>query len=487
MEPSPYQAAIYTFIESGAGNAIVEAVAGSGKTTTLVEAIRRIPAGKTSIFLAFNRSIADELARRGVNARTFHSLPYSVVLRARGARSVTIDKLHQLIDENLSEQDCEIYGAFVAKLVSLGRQQGIGCLIADTAEAWYDIIEHHGLELDHAAGSLERAVDIATKLLQASNADGRVDFDDILYFAVKDGLTLPRFDFILVDEAQDTNAIQRAILRKILHNDSRLIAVGDPAQAIYGFRGADSDSLDLIAQEFQCQRFPLSISYRCAGKIVEYARKWVQHIEAAPEAPEGAVTALGEKYKPEDFKPGELVVCRTTAPLISLAFSLLKARIPARVLGRDIGEGLKSLVKRFNAKGIDALIEKLTVYTNREVEKAVAKKQDAKVEAIQDKSDCIFFLIDTLPETGRTVPALLAVIDELFSNIANAVKLSTIHKAKGLEAERVYWLNSSKCPAQWARQEWQQQQERNLCYVATTRAKKELVLIEENRKGGVKG
>ena len=133
-----------------------------------------------------------------------------------------------------------------------------------------------------------------------------------------------------------------------------------------------------------------------------------------------------------------------------------------------------------NANGIENLIQRLQVYTAREVEKARAKKQDQKMEAIQDKTSCIMFLIRTLKETKRNVPGLYEVIDTLFSDASNTVILATIHKAKGLESDRVYWLNSSKCPSIWARQPWQQQQERNLCYVATTRAKRELVLIEDS-------
>ena len=93
------------------------------------------------------------------------------------------------------------------------------------------------------------------------------NFDDLLYLAVKDGISLPKFDFIFVDEAQDTNAIQRALLRKIMKKTSRVVVVGDPAQAIYGFRGADSESMNLIAEEFDCKRLPLSISCRCAGVL----------------------------------------------------------------------------------------------------------------------------------------------------------------------------------------------------------------------------
>jgi DNA helicase II / ATP-dependent DNA helicase PcrA len=184
------------------------------------------------------------------------------------------------------------------------------------------------------------------------------------------------------------------------------------------------------------------------------------------------------------FAARDLVVCRTTKPLIKSAYKLLKAGIPAQIMGKDIGEGMVRLVKKMNAKGIDALVEKLGVWTAREVERAIAKKQESKAESIQDKTDCVLFLIDALPETDRTVPELIERIEYLFSTVADAVTFATIHKAKGLEADRVFWLNSSECPSKWARQEWQKKQEANLCYVAATRAKSELVLIELPRDKG---
>lgn len=475
---SALQNAIYGFVTDGTGNGIINAVAGSGKTSTIEECFRRLPRGTYAVFLAFNKAIAEELKARGVNARTFHSLCFQPVMQARKARNVNTTKLRDLVDAKLGLDDVRRYGTFITKLVSLGRQQGLGALQPDTTDAWDAIVAHHELELEHEEADYATALQLASQLLAWSNASKEVDFDDLLYFAVRDGITLPKFDFVFVDEAQDTNTIQRAILRKICRANTRIIAVGDPAQAIYGFRGADSDSMELIAQEFNAQQFPLSVSYRCPQAVVRHARQWVRHIDPAPTAPEGEVVALGTKWQSDVFKPNDLVVCRTTAPLISLAYRLLKARVPVTIMGKEIGAGLASLVNRMRARGLDHLATKLQAYATREVEKAVAKKQDAKAAAIQDKVDALLFLIDSLAETERTVPALLRLIDSLFADTRNAVVLATIHKSKGLEANHVYWLNSSRCPAKWARQEWQLQQERNLCYVATTRAKVRLTLIE---------
>jgi DNA helicase II / ATP-dependent DNA helicase PcrA len=75
---------------------------------------------------------------------------------------------------------------------------------------------------------------------------------------------------------------------------------------------------------------------------------------------------------------------------------------------------------------------------------------------------------------------VIAWIEELFGdNVTGVVVLSTIHKSKGREWTTVYWLNRAQtCPSRYATLPWMQEQERNLCYVAATRAMKELIEIE---------
>jgi DNA helicase II / ATP-dependent DNA helicase PcrA len=475
---SPLQETIFEFAANGTGNAVVEAVAGSGKSTTMVEAMNRVLHG-SKIFLAFNKHNADDLKAKGVNARTFHSLTYGPVTKAKRINTVSADKMRDLIDERFGDDDARMYGAFLNRLVSLGKNAGIGCLIPDTEQSWDDLAQHHNLELENDRADYGKALRYASELLHESNEADSLDFDDLLYLAVKDGISLTKFDFIVVDEYQDTNAIQVAVIRKIMHAKSRLMVVGDRAQAIYGFRGATAEAMDNAVTEFNAIQMPLTVTYRCPKAVVEHAHQWVEHIQAHESAPDGAVEELGGDWDVKAFSPGDLVVCRTTRPILSLAYQMLNARVPVKVLGREIGVGLKSLIKKMNCNSLVNLQDRIHEWRRREVEKAKARKNDAKAEAIHDKASCVLFLIDTLKETKRTVPDLYEVIDQLFADKANATILSTIHKAKGLEADTVYWLNSSQCPAKWARQEWEQQQERNLCYVATTRAKKKLVLIEE--------
>jgi superfamily I DNA/RNA helicase len=486
MEFSAYQNAIFAFLASTDRNLIVRAGAGSGKTTLLVEIVKRL-AGRT-IFLAFNKSIQLELERRGVYAKTFHGLVYSAVTRFYSSVSraqVDANKVRNMIRERYSESEQRTYGSFVAKLVGLAKNSGMGFLMDDTEQNWDELAAKHDLEIEDGKGSYREAIERARAMLVISNdaaaKQGLLDFDDLLFLAVKEGIKLPTFDNILVDEAQDTNAIQRAVVRKIMHDSSRLVAVGDPSQGIYGFRGADSDAMDLIKSEFDADELPLTVSYRCATAIVKYASQFGV-IEAAPGAVDGEVKHLKRQDKYTDMmEAGNLVVCRLTKPLIELAYGLMMARKAAYMMGKEIGEGLVNLIKKQQAKGILNLIAKLDESTTREVERAKAKGDDAKAERAEDRRDCIMFLIDTLPENERTIPELIRIIENLFRNKAEAVVLATVHKAKGLESDRVFWLNHDYV-SKWARQPWQKQQEVNLRYVAATRAKRELILIPQPPK-----
>jgi DNA helicase-2/ATP-dependent DNA helicase PcrA len=476
---SPYQQAVFAHVsDPKAGNAIVEAVAGSGKSTTIVEAMK-LARGET-IFLAFNKAIADELKQRGVNGRTFHSLVFSPVVRFCRQDGPTMDKLRRIMMDETSFSERKLYGAFAQRLVGLARGMGIGIegMLPDTEEQWIALADHHDIEPESDEADFGDAIAFSRHLFDLVNADPRVDFDDMLYRAVRDHINLPKFDFVFVDEAQDTNPIQREILRKILKPEGRLIAVGDPYQAIYGFRGSDSDALATLGREFNCKTLPLSITYRCPTSVVRYAQQWVPHIEAREGAPEGVVKDLGQDWNPLDFLPNDLVVCRKTAPLVTAALRFIRAGIPVQVLGKDIGEGLKALIKKMNAANVDQLAEKLEQFRQREIAKAMKEEDEAKIEAINDKVGVLLFMIEQLLEDRRTITDLEVGIDYLFKDKTKAVTFCTGHKSKGLEAERVFWLGRSECPAKWARKDWQRQQEVNLCYVITTRALSELYFME---------
>lgn len=501
--PSPYQRAVFNFIINSRRSAIVKAVAGAGKTKTIERSLPLIPERCHVLLLAFNRTIAAELKERieglrkefnrpfvNFEAKTFHALCYNVVrkhLNLPFELAADDRKLNRLCRDWLGDYDYELYASYICELVGLAKGEGIGALVPDTEDRWWDLAHHHDLHLDSEDANETTAVRLARQLLQLSTAkarDGIIDYDDLLYLTCLWKLRVWRRDYIFVDESQDTNPVRRAIVRMALQPGGRVIAVGDPRQAIYGFTGASHDAMDQIKQDFNCVELPLTVSYRCGRKIVEAARHYVDYIEPAEGAIEGRVEWLKLETALRVLQPTDAVLCRNTAPLIDLAYKLTAQRRPCRVLGREIGTGLVKLIKSMQAKTIDGLVVKLAEYKEREVQLLLARKEEQKIEGLLDRVASIELIVKNLGENQRTVLKLIKAVEELFGEAAQAgcLTLCTVHKAKGSEWDRVAVLKPELMPSKWARQEWQQLQEENLIYVCYTRAREHLIFLTSEQE-----
>jgi len=278
MTPSKYQQDIFDFIEKGSGSAIINAVAGSGKTTTICNAAKLLPPGGNYWFGAFNKSIAEELKTRlpyFVQTSTFHSRCLDAYKRAFGKVKIDASKTKWLCQDNglIPERSFWKTFPYVEKLIAYPK----GTTDCPELFDFDSIIDHH--DMDEPPDQAKR---IAQQLLLLSLADTqRVDFDDMLWMTFHKGVEfVPKNDFIFVDEAQDLSGIQHELLSRMLKPGGRLVAVGDKHQAIYGFRGAHTNGMDELRDKFQAIELPLSISYRCSQAVVKEA----QRILASPTA-----------------------------------------------------------------------------------------------------------------------------------------------------------------------------------------------------------
>lgn len=489
--PSKYQQAIFTWIKTGKGSAIVEAVAGSGKTSTVVKALELIPPTQKALFLAFNKSIADELKLRvpvGTIAATFHSAGFRA-WKARYKGCQLDDHKVWNICRDMMGQDTQMFGAYVSAMVSLAKQNGVGCLIGDSPEIWSGLADHYDVRLDvrEANGSYREleavAINMCRKVLAESNnrAEYVVDFDDMIYMPVKENLRLEQYDWVFVDEAQDTNRVRLEMAARMVKPvTGRFVAVGDSHQAIYGFTGANSDSMAFIKAKFDCKEFPLSISYRCAKSIVAAAKQYVPYIEASETAPEGLVEWTTFDKTTPDRK--DAILCRNNAPLVQLAYDFIARGIGCKIIGRDIGKGLIKLIDRMQASNLKTLVVSLDEYVKAETTRLALKHQETRAQAISDKVTCIQTIICHL-KSGACVEDLKTQIDTIFGETTTGLlSLSTVHKAKGLEWDTVFIYKPELMPCKWAKQQWQFEQEVNLQYVAVTRAKKALYFVKGEDK-----
>lgn len=500
---------------------IVKALAGTGKTTTLVEGAgpalgqalsKLVPSPQqkavwdamwlsaghitTACFCAFNRSIADELKTRvpaGCDAMTLHSMGYKAVRNTFGnLKRPDGRRVENIISEITSTDIWELRRHHTellkgtAKLVSLCKMNLVESSATDYALD--DLCSHYEIELN---GNRRKVFDLVPKILDRCLdvvEDGYIDFDDMVWLPVVLDLSVTVYDLLMVDEAQDLNRCQQALARKA---SRRLVLCGDPNQAIYGFAGADSESMNRMEQELMdsdrgCIVLPLTETRRCGKAIVAEAQKIVPDFTAHESNCEGAIS--GAPYKAlgrngaagwhELTSDGDMVLCRVNAPLVSQCFAFLKQGRKANIRGRDIGTGLISTINRMKANDIGELVQKLSDWHQRESQKEAKKRNpnEARLIALQDRYDCLECFI----EDAETITDVIAKIEAIFTDKdQTGIQLSSIHKAKGLEADRVFLLQpeGATMPHPMARSKWQREQESNLLYVALTRAIRELVFV----------
>lgn len=504
--PSPQQRDIFGFVRESHENLIIEARAGTGKTTTLVELCKQLRSG--IVFLAFNKSIATEIGRKlaeaglswkDAKAATMHSIGFSAWKKhaPKTANNVRGEKL-DLIMERLGTPNQ--YRSFCKKLVSLAKQQlfgvytGPNSIPLDDDQAWIDLIEHYDLMQDVPMGEddvdeetyIEYALAWSLKILKESidTSLDMVDFDDMIYMPLYANLRFWQYDWVLIDEAQDTNMARRILAAKLLRpHGGRLIAVGDRHQAIYGFTGASAQALDHIAHDFQCVTLPLTVTYRCPRSVVRMAQQWVPDIEARHDAPEGVVTEMEhEKFLQLIPEPTDAILCRNTKPLVQLAFGYLRRHIPCYIEGKAIGAQLIALCRKWKTpQNIGEFVVKLEEYVEHEREKLLSQHKEAQFEAIADKVDTLLVLADSLGH-DQPIQDIIDLLNRMFKDGEGLQKqvltLSTIHKAKGREWPRVFFLGRKQLiPSSYARLEWQLEQEFNLAYVGVTRAMEQLIEV----------
>jgi len=596
---APEVDAIKEFVRGGAGHALVEAAAGSGKTRLIVECSQPEVCGGPALVLVFNKAAQEELGRRGAaDPRTFHALglaawkarvgDFRPLLHVKKSRIL----LHALYPQPPEDRQryprkkkslvCAVFDTFVQKLVHVIKICGIGVARVDEDDGAARLVElaiEHGLDdrLEKLVGRLsksrreraaelwatrarrlDRGVELAREVLDASCEVARsrewrgrtslpsvagkvrydlpfVDGDDFLYMPLRDDVALfggGDLAYLFVDEAQDTNPTRRAWCVGIQRQTScRVLAVGDPMQAVYGFAGADHDALDRLRRAFPgMETFPLSTCWRCPRRHVALANEVVdkvgeagdstaRRVEPRADAPEGVIARdenFGSRPLPGDrllgavTAPGAVpektlavaVVGRTNAPLLALRDVLASRGVPCRMVG------IEALSKK-----LLRVLEKLEVQTFAQLEDALEAASlgryddgggdddddddddDAAMEqptskrlAARDAKACLSVIVDALKHERGGDVSLEAVrerVRQLYGDDANAtVVLSSCHRAKGLEFDRVYLLEPSQFPLDNIMDhgsEAEKRQERNLAYVAFTRAKEELIFLEDLR------
>lgn len=474
---SDEQKAIFAWFESGAGNLVVQARAGTGKTTTIKQAFSHAPETGRLLYAVFNkknqREAQEKITDARVDVRTLHSLGFffikSVWRDAKPDDAVELDRV-TAVDATLPEE----VAAAVVRLVGFCKNLTTTVpelnAVIDIADA-RNISVSDELEKTFPVSKLASlAIAVLKQSLVRDHSD-RVSFNDMVWLPVVAGWVKPTFSLVVVDEAQDMNMPQLLMAERACNRNGRICIVGDDRQAIYGFRGAATDGMHLMRQRLNAPQLGLTVTYRCPRLVVALAQEIVADYTAAPTAPEGEVIDMDLGQAIKTLVVGDAVLSRLNAPLMSIALTLLRNGTPARIEGRDIGKQLVGMVRKLRAKSVPDFFKKLNAWGEKQSARISAgggRYVQSKLEGIQDQ----VLTLSTVAQDCKSVAAIEDKITSLFEDSDSARKpavvCSSVHKAKGLEWNKV-------CLVADTFRSGTEGEEANIYYVAVTRAKKTLV------------
>lgn len=493
FEPSVYQQAIFSQIESGRGDVVVMACPGSGKTRTLEEVAKRIHSSSV-LAVCFNKHIAEELQTRmpkTVACKTLHSLGYGALKKMNKSIGSPNEYKYKDICKQYAEdvvhrtqsQELKVW-KLAAQMNELARFCRLTLTDPRSEEDIYAMIDYFGLEINDPSWTIPYVKDILAEGNKEARYGGRIDFTDMIYLPVLWKLPVWGYEYVLADEAQDFSACQLELVMMCRGKGGRMLFVGDPMQSIYGFAGSLPDSMSKIVNRTQAITMPLSICYRCPKSHVELLQKINSEIEPTPWAESGEIKVMHPANIINEVKEGDLILCRKTSPLVLLCIELISKKIPARVRGRDIGKNLTTMINEVTELA-GFRYEDFNLYLNiYEADKVtrLSQRENAEllIQSVKDKVEGIRICYESFTNC-KDVQCLCREIEELFSDGRPSVMLSTIHKAKGLENDNVFILEHNLLPFRWkGMQDHEYEQEVNAQYIAESRAKKKLVLVRDD-------
>lgn len=477
------QEAIIEYALTNRENLLINALAGAAKTSTLQFLAKYLPVEPT-LSLAFNKRIAEEMTKRlpgHVNSATMNSVGHRVWAAAVGKRlQVEAKKNYNLIKEQvdgLRGRDKEAaYDAFGDMMKCLSHAKLSGYVPSGvpmgrslmTAEEFFG-----GLE-EEPESWFERIVNDALKKSITQAYAGLIDFDDQIYMPTLFGGSWPSYPRTMVDEVQDLNALNHEMLKKIVGN-RQLTAVGDPWQSMYAFRGAVTNSMGQLKQNFKMHEMTLSVSFRCPISIVKNAHWRVPHMKWPEWAAEGLVQNL-EEWNATCIPDNAAIICRNNAPLLSCALALLKAGRGVHLVGTDLGPQLIRALKKISD---DMSLNQEGVLNGIDRWEAEKLRKTRNAASVVDKAECL----RVFAGFGPTLGAAIAYAEHIFA-AKGTIQLLSGHKSKGLEWETVYHLDPHRVPSPYAREGEALEQEWNVKYVIETRAKRELYRVRLDQFNG---
>lgn len=317
------------------GPSLVIAGAGSGKTRVLTYKIAYLLSQGMKpwsiMALTFTNKAAREMKERigklvgndlaqHLYMGTFHSI-FSRILRAE-AEHIGFNNNFTIYDESDSRSQIK---AIVKEMGLDDKKYKPAAVHAKISMAKNNLMSAAAYESDAAIFEQNKRAQIPevgkifVAYVQRCKQANAMDFDDLLtltYQLFREHEDIrhkyaARFDYVLVDEYQDTNHVQMSIVMQLCQEKQRVCAVGDDSQSIYSFRGANIDNILNYQRQFQGTRlFKLEQNYRSTQTIVEAANSLIKHNRNQIPKDVFSENAKGEKiqYKPAYSDKEEAVI-----------------------------------------------------------------------------------------------------------------------------------------------------------------------------------
>lgn len=434
MNPTIEQSNILEYARISPGNLMIRAYAGTGKTSTLAMIDEAMPPGP-HLLICFNKLVAEAARKRmrsTTKVATFNSIGHSIWASTCG-RKINLEPkkigtlFRDMIDNAHPSERTFLWSIYdqVTSAVEFARALGYvpptHAMAKKSLASWTDVSRM----LDEVPDPEVHA--IVDKLLTLSihlAFQGTIDFSDQVYMPALFGSDFPRFPLVMIDEYQDLSPVNQTLVSK-LTKSSRQIGVGDEAQAIYGFRGADNNAMALAISTFNMVTLPLSISFRCPSEIVRNVHWRVPDFKAANSG--GEVETLEGDH---EISSGT-VICRNNAPLIRLALRMLSTGHKVDVAGCDIGH---RVIRQLSKLGDESL-------SRPQLLRRIAEWEDERLsldsKTASDTADCMRLFATNADSLGGAI----AYAKHLFAQAGGTVRFMTGHKSKGLEFEHVYHLD----------------------------------------------
>jgi superfamily I DNA/RNA helicase/ssDNA-binding Zn-finger/Zn-ribbon topoisomerase 1 len=595
---SPYQKEIETSFNDSKKNIMINALAGSGKTTVLKHIASFIKPNEKWLYLVFNKKNAVESKDKfppnvevmtshsflgrvlKENAESFRTLPNSFLKGSYQANRLPGDlKYHDKIDSIVSRMyDSErgeiteipthlhdnAYNTTVM-LANLAKNYAISPLSDNVRDEISELIDKYAInttlveeEVGFFGGTnttnlvdyKEQIITTVQKALEYSipgrcniaQLNSMRDHNDTLWFAsINPNVQYPRYDVVLADEVQDFNACQAHMLRQLSDVGARIVAVGDPNQSIYRFRGSDSQSFNNVANAIEAMPnggvvHELPKNYRSGRKIIQYVteKTHVKNLQAGldfdGEVTEGtkkedAFAKIFNEFKENNkFDMPTACIARTNASLVESALGCLANDVEFMIIGVDLYKDIKNFIIENTQTAKTGRNKSLAYLQNIRINN-LADIIDNSIQSFIRKYQRVQKYRVEIPEKLKMAEVITNVIANLESKnffdrkinmqIVNAedfleylklkfasfdpekqdigesksqdeyIAFTTAHRSKGLEFDRVFILDPDQFPSPFAKTPEELAQESNAYYVALTRAMKELHVLapSENKDG----